>query len=309
MQFDLAAIFQEALNVQNDDFVGLVEEAIAQFREEKGIIENFTVHEKLATLKPVGKALIIGDLHGDIDSLREILVKSSYVQKMANSKNACLIFLGDYGDRGAYSAEVYYTILKLKLAFPNQTILLRGNHEAPEDLLASPHNLPLQFEFKFKEKWKKAYAETRELFNHLYNAVFVEERYLMVHGGLSPRISSIQDLEQAISKCSGENFLEDLLWSDPDDIMRGTHPSPRGAGKLFGENVTQTVLDKLGVKILIRGHEPADEGFKIDHDSMVLTLFSRKGFPYFNKQGAYLEIPLSRKFENAEQLIPWIHRF
>ena len=50
---------------------------------------------------------------------------------MEKTKEATLIFLGDYGDRGDKSAEIYYIILKLKLAFPEQVVLLRGNHEAP----------------------------------------------------------------------------------------------------------------------------------------------------------------------------------
>jgi UDP-glucose 4-epimerase len=51
------------------------------------------------------------------------------------------------------------------------------------------------------------------------------------------------------------------------------------------------------------------QGFKINHKGKILTLFSRKGPPYFNAYGAYLKIDLSEKFENAEQLIPYIHKF
>ena len=85
--------------------------------------------------------------------------------------------------------------------------------------------------------------------------------------------------------------------------------SPRGAGKFFGRTVTENILNKLGVKVLIRGHEQCKNGFKINHDGKVLTLFSRKGSPYYNAYGAYLEMPLSEKFENARQLVPWIHKF
>jgi protein phosphatase len=85
--------------------------------------------------------------------------------------------------------------------------------------------------------------------------------------------------------------------------------SPRGAGKFFGKSVTETILKKIGVKVLIRGHEQCENGFKLNHDGKVLTLFSRKGTPYFNAYGAYLQLPLSKKFENAQQLIPWIHKF
>jgi diadenosine tetraphosphatase ApaH/serine/threonine PP2A family protein phosphatase len=220
-----------------------------------------------------------------------------------------LIFLGDYGDRGARSTEVYYTILKLKLAFPEQVILLRGNHEGPEDLMASPHDLPLQFQFKFKEDGRAVYSKVRELFACLYNAVLVEERYLMVHGGLSPEITSAQDLANANMTHPENDVLEDLLWSDPNDTIKSVLYSPRGAGKLFGKSVTEKVLQKLGVKILIRGHEPCEEGYKLNHDGKVLTLFSRKGAPYFNAYGAYLQVPLSEKFNSARQLVPWIHKF
>jgi protein phosphatase len=131
----------------------------------------------------------------------------------------------------------------------------------------------------------------------------------MVHGGLSPKIDGMQDLARAHMTHPEQEFLEDLLWSDPNDVIQDVSPSPRGAGKLFGKSVTERVLEKLNAKILIRGHEPCEKGFKINHDGKVLTLFSRKGSPYFNKYGAYLDLPLSQKFESAQQLIPWIRKF
>ena len=73
--------------------------------------------------------------------------------------------------------------------------------------------------------------------------------------------------------------------------------------------MTDTVLAKLNAKILIRGHEPCEDGFKINHDGKVLTLFSRKGPPYFNAFGAYLDVKLDKGFENANELMPYIHKF
>jgi len=306
---NLSLIVKESLAVQSDGFVKIVERTIDLLRGENGRLGNLNVSERLVKLEPLGEAVVIGDLHGDLESLVSILKSSGFTQKMTWRKDATMIFLGDYGDRGAYSAEVYYAVLALKLAFPEQIVLLRGNHEGPEDLMASPHDLPMQFKFRFKENWRTAYAKTRELFAYLYNAVLVEERCLMVHGGLSPNINSIQDLARAHLTHPEQDFLEDLLWSDPNDMVKTVLNSPRGAGKLFGKSVTEKVLRKLGVKILIRGHEPCQEGFKLNHDGKVLTLFSRKGSPYFNAYGAYLQLPLSEKFESAKQLIPWIHKF
>lgn len=305
---DLSLLVEEALSIQSSGFIETVDKAISLLHNENGQVGNLTTLNRLVKVEPLGEALVIGDLHGDFESLVVILQKSRFIKKMEKTKDAMLIFLGDYGDRGPKSAEVYYLVLKLKLAFPGQVVLLRGNHEAPKDLMASPHDLPFQFQNRFGEDWKRVYEKTRALFACLSNAVLVEDRYLMVHGGVSPKISSLQDVAEA-QENNREDLLEDLLWSDPDEDVQGVSPSPRGAGKLFGKKVTEQVLGRLNAKILIRGHEPNSTGFKINHDGKVLTLFSRKGSPYFNRYGAYLQLPLSEKYEKAQQLIPYIHQF
>ena len=300
---------KEALEVRCEEFTRLVEETAHLLAKEDGTVGSFNVLGRLVKIKPLGEATIVSDLHGDSESLIHILEETNILQKMNQKKEAVLIFLGDYGDRGSHSAEVYHIVLKLKLLFPQHVILMRGNHEGPEDLLASPHDLPMQFHAKFGEKWGNAYSKIRELFKHLYNAVLVEKRYLIIHGGLPPQAKTIDDLAYAHNKHPKQRLLEDMLWSDPNEAIKGVYESPRGAGKLFGENITNEVLRRFNVKILIRGHEPSGDGFKVNHTGKVLTLFSRKGPPYFNAQGAYLNVELSEKFENAEQLIPYIHKF
>ena len=73
------------------------------------------------------------DLHGDIRSLMIELAwlnKESYLDGFAIAKPKFhMVFLGDYADRGRYGVEVLYTLLRLKLANPEQVFLLRGNHE------------------------------------------------------------------------------------------------------------------------------------------------------------------------------------
>jgi len=305
----LQQLVKEALEAEKESFEAILEEAARVICCEEGNMENFEVYGRLVKVSPMCNAFIIGDLHGDLDSLVEILNKSTFIQKLHQNSTSIAIFLGDYGDRGFFSAEVYYTVLKLKLLFPRQIILLRGNHEGPEDLLAYPHDLPSQFRSRFGEDWRKVYEKVRKLFECLYNAAIVEERFLILHGGLSPKIRTLDDLAYAHSMHPKNELLEDLLWSDPDENVKEVCASPRGAGKLFGQKVTEEVLDRINVKILIRGHEPCSEGFKINHNSRILTLFSRKGPPYFNDYGAYLTMDLSRKFHKAEQLIPYIHKF
>ena len=307
MQTDVLKMAKEALKIQCEEFTRVVADATRLLTEENGSIGNFDVVGRLVKVEPSGEAVIIGDLHGDLESLTHILQESNFLQRA--EKDTVLIFLGDYGDRGSYSAEVYYIVLKLKLLFPEKIILMRGNHEGPEDLLAYPHDLPAQFQARFGERWDSAYSKIRQLFEYLYNAVFVKERYLMIHGGIPAQADTLEDLAYAHLKHPKQRILEDMLWSDPNEMVNGIHASPRGAGKLFGEDVTEKTLRKFDVKILIRGHEPCEEGFKINHEGKVLTLFSRKGPPYFNTYGAYLDVELSKKFENAEHLTRFIHMF
>lgn len=309
MRQDFSQLAKDALEIGFKGFVRIVEEATLLLSRESGKVGELEVLGKLVKLKPSGKALIIGDLHGDLESLIDVMKESAFMRTMDQEKNAVLIFLGDYGDRGTYSAEVYYAVLKLKLLYPEQVVLMRGNHEGPKDLTASPHDLPMQFQARFGEHGDEAYTKIRGLFEQLTNAVIVEGRYLVIHGGLPLQACRIEDLAYAHISHPKQTFLEEMLWSDPDEMIKEEAASPRGAGRLFGKKVTEEVLKRFGVKLFIRGHQSCPEGFRTSHDGKVLTLFSRKGSPYFNAYGAYLELELSKQFENAEQLVPYIHRF
>jgi len=303
------SLLEGALKVQFGDFIELIEESKHLLINEKGKSGDFNIVGKLVKTKLKGDALIISDLHGDLKSLIYILKESGFLRKMNQKKDVILIFLGDYGDRGVYSAEVYYVVLKLKVLFPKSVFLLRGNHEGPRDLMVSPHDLPNIFRARFGKKWEVAYLKIRELFEHLHNAVIIGERYLLLHGGLPINATTLEDLAYAHTKHPTESFLEEILWSDPTELYKGSCASPRGAGRLFGEDITEEVLKRFNVRFLIRGHEPCKNGFKINHLGKVLTLFSRKGPPYLNQFAGYLDLDLSKQIANLKNLIPSIHQF
>lgn len=128
---DLSALIKEAQNIQSDTLIETLDEATFLLHEENGRIGNLKIIDHLVTVEPLGEALVIGDLHGDLESLSRILQESGFLQKMEKTNDATLIFLGDYGDRGDKPAETYYMVLKLKLEFRKQVVLIRGNHEGP----------------------------------------------------------------------------------------------------------------------------------------------------------------------------------
>src|SRR3989304_7384315 len=98
---NLSLIVKESKAVQSDGFIKRLEKTIGLLRGESGTVGNLTISERLVKLEPLGEALVVGDLHGDLESLITILKSSGFTRKMSTSKDASLIFLGDYGDRGA----------------------------------------------------------------------------------------------------------------------------------------------------------------------------------------------------------------
>jgi hypothetical protein len=306
---DPSNLIDMAVKTISSEFLQLTEISTQLLAKESGQVGSLHITGRLVEVPLVSEAIIVGDIHGDLESLTYILKDSNFMEKAKGNEDVLLIFLGDYGDRGSYSPEVYYVVLKLKELFPERVILMRGNHEGPDDLLASPHDLPIQLNRKFGEKGLEIYLKLRKLFNYLYTAVLIDKRYILLHGGAPSQASTIDDIAYAHEKHPRERHLEEILWSDPWEGIKGTYASPRGAGRLFGENVTDRLLKMLGVKALIRGHEPSEEGFKTNHSGKVLTIFSRRGPPYYNDYGAYLHLDISQKVEKAEQLLQSIRKF
>jgi protein phosphatase len=308
---ELNKLIEESLAAKPQDFLELINEVdIILSREQEYGIRKLDILGRLIRMPPDREVTVIGDLHGDLASLKHILLETKFIDKVQHNRDIYLIFLGDYGDRGIYSPEVYYVVLTLKRSFPENVILLQGNHEGPEDLLAHPHDLPYHLRRKFGlDEGLKVYKELSQLFRRFYTAVIIEGAIVMLHGGIPSEAKSIEDLAFAYKKHPAESHLEEILWSDPIDELHGKYPSPRGAGYLFGEDVTDKFLKVLGVKLLIRGHEPVDSGYKFNHGGKILTLFSRKGAPYYNTFAAYLTLKLPTELSSISNIEGLIRRF
>jgi len=248
-------------------------------------IEILRKDPKIISLPSKGSLVVVGDLHGDLKAALKIL-------KDFWEPREYILFLGDYGDRGKNSLEVYSLLFKLKISFSSQVFLLRGNHEPLSFLIPFPHELPLEIKERFLSD--KPYRLLREFWEVLPLAAVLKGKYLFLHGGLPTGLKTLKDLQKR------ENF-EEILWSDPVEGIPDFFLSPRGAGRIFGKNVTEEALKRIKVKTLIRSHQMA-EGIGIHHKGRVLTLFSTNTPPYRNKKRAILKINLSEPVQNAFSL-------
>ncbi|MEE8133177.1 MAG: metallophosphoesterase family protein [Nitrososphaerales archaeon] len=293
----LEEIIEKSMSVTYTEFSMLIKNMslIQQQERSEGVTCDSTVKGGLVRVKQGRKLILVGDLHGDLQSLALILEKSGFLEDLSN----IMIFLGDYGDRGRESVEVYYVVLYLKARYPNRVILMRGNHEGPESMPFYPHDLPDAFLIKFGKAGELIYTKLRSLFDLMYHGVVLENSYLILHGGVPTNFHTIDDIATANKTNAETRYLEEILWNDPREI-EGSQPSARGYGKYFGKDLTERALKIVNVKALIRAHEVCD-GFKVNHKGLVLTLFSCKA-PYGNKSAAYLAINQNNYNLNAEEL-------
>lgn len=277
-----------------DDFIELASKVKDLLKKERERIDvgKYESHGSLAKIKSdVDRLVVVGDLHGDYESLTTILSRIDLGE-------ALLIFLGDYIDRGDKSPHVVYEFLNIKLRNPSSVLLLMGNHEGPPELPVYPHDFPLHLLLLYGPSWRRIYYSIMDCLNQFYACSILEGSLFMVHGGVPTRSVTLNSLANAHQDME---LLEELLWNDPMP-SKGVNASPRGAGFLFGPDVTEKFLESVGVKVVIRSHEPCEEGYEVHHNGKLMTIFSRKGPPYFNARAAYLDIRSPKNIVSAHQL-------
>lgn len=92
------------------------------------------------------------------------------------------------------------------------------------------------------------------------------QKVFCVHGGLSPSLQNITDLEniQRGQEVPHDGLVSDILWSDPSDQpdQKGYQQSQRGAGYFFGQDVVEQFCKHNGLEFVCRSHQLAMEGYR-----------------------------------------------
>lgn len=257
----------------------LVERAGRILSEEAaGRLQGIEREGGLVNLK-ASPTVVVGDIHGDMESLRVILDGSRVESRLDEGWR--LVFLGDYADRGPDSLAVYEKILRLKVEYPNAVVLMKGNHEALDLVPLHPHDLPERLREAHGKAGDAIYRSLLSLHSDLPFSAIYNGLFLLVHGGVFPGIT-----RTSLARPSARE-LEMILWNDPYEEADGVSDSPRGAGVRFGPAVSAGALRALGVRQIVRSHSAVPTGYRFNHGGRVLTIFSSKEV-YGLDQGAYL---------------------
>lgn len=236
-----------------------------------------------------GSFVIVGDMHGSLHDLLRIFTCFGYPPKTK------YIFLGDYVDRGEYSVDVITLLFVLYNSFPESVTLLRGNHEFSV----------INSAYGFREECLEKYGDDllfsmfNNAFEYLPLVCILNEYIFCVHGGISPLVKSLNDLEELKFPIDHTNQLvTDLVWSDPANRKVHYYDNPRGQGYIFGEIAVEEFLRRTSMSVIIRAHQCVN-GYEDMFGKKVMTVFSSSNYsPVFHNSSGVITINDNNKISS-----------
>ena len=241
---------------------------------------NDTIFDrKLAYLPADGKAIFIGDTHGNSKSTEAIIKQSGFLEAMAKGEKMTLVFMGDYIDRGKNQIRNLALVFKLKSMFPNNVILMEGNHDTNDPFSSSDADLVDEAEgWSSDKQFAKQLQETfYEMATNLMTDMTVTAQgFVAVHGGIPANNGGFKLLDYNANLTTGQQNVEirkNLLWNDPsvefnsDGQMPGNYrmsnerkSSERGTSlEKFNDQDVESFLAATGAKVILRGHQNGNE--------------------------------------------------
>lgn len=266
--------------IEKSDFLELISLFQAQIKTEPNI------------LKVQDPVTVVGDIHGQYYDLLKLL------EVGGAPETTKYLFLGDYVDRGAFSIECVLLLCAIKLNFKSTILMLRGNHECRQ--MTSFFNFKQECEIKYD---LEVYDRIMEAFDCLPISCLINEKFLAIHGGISPDIDKVADITKInrFTEPPKTGPMCDMLWSDPVEkneealTVSWLENSTRGCSYVFGAQAATPFLTKNSILSIIRAHEAQLEGFKmykwnnnVDFPS-VITIFSAPNYcDVYNNKAAVI---------------------
>ena len=225
---------------------------------------------------------VCGDIHGQYPDLLKLFEIGGFPPE----KN--YIFMGDYVDRGKQSIECICLLLCYKIKYDENFFILRGNHES--GAINRIYGFFDECKRRYNVKLWKCFVD---LFNCLPIAASIDDKIFIVHGGLSPELKTLEQLQKIMrpTDVPEEGLLCDILWSDPDENAGGWGQNDRGVSVTFNEKVLKNFLEKNDLDLLCRAHQVVEDGYEFFGNRSCITVFSAPNYcGEFDNSGAIMDV-------------------
>ena len=212
---------------------------------------------------------ICGDTHGQYYDLLKIFEVCGF------PPNQRYVFLGDYVDRANQSIETMCLMMCYKIKYPHDFFLLRGNHEC-----ASINRIYGFFDECKRRYSAKLWKNFAGMFNCLPVSALIEEQILCMHGGISPELYDLQQINKLARPCDVPDFglMCDLLWADPEPDIAGWTESDRGVSFVFGYRVIEEFNKHHDLSLIVRAHQVVEDGYEFHANRNMVTIFSAPNY-------------------------------
>nr|XP_018917303.1 PREDICTED: serine/threonine-protein phosphatase 5-like isoform X1 [Bemisia tabaci] len=230
---------------------------------------------------------VVGDVHAHFSEIVKVFNVSGFP-----SETNYYLFNGDFVDRGDDDLQNALTIFGFKLLYPNSFFINRGNHEDRNQ------NSYAGFDKSCNRIYTQPITDAfHDVWTWLPLAHRINEKVLVVHGGLSPHknvtLDDIRreprgvdpktwsdelyllrerddvfdlDFKNRVYKpddklpppYQNESIMLSLLWADPMDKNGVAFNGQRGGCTRFGPDITENFCKRNKIEFVIRSHEPID---------------------------------------------------
>lgn len=236
-------------------------------------------------------SIVFGDIHGQYYDILKVL-------RNIDLNKETIVFVGDYVDRGSFSTEVFIYLMSLKLSYPSNVFLLRGNHESLE--MTRYFSFKKECDIKYNSKF---YKNALKAFKALPIAAVILKKLFCVHGGISPKIEKLDEINKInrFTEPSSESALLDILWSDPhpfyntiEDVLYIPNKNRR-CSYFYSYTAVKRFLEQNNLWCIVRGHEVQENGYTlfkeyVDGVPSVITIFSAPNYcDVYKNKGAFLK--------------------
>ncbi|KJH49841.1 phosphoprotein phosphatase 1 [Dictyocaulus viviparus] len=224
----------------------------------------FLSQASLIELQPPIK--ICGDIHGQYADVLRLFDRSGFPPTVN------YLFLGDYVDRGQQNLEC----ISLFFCYKNVIDDIKAPGYGYSSRCVSIDIVIVQ-----------------DAFATLPFTGLIAGKILCMHGGLSPKLKSMDQLRQITRPIDPPNpsLHIDLLWSDPDNYIRGWASNCRGVSYVFGKDVVVEMSALLDIELVARAHQVVQDGYEFFANKKLVTIFSAPHYcGQFDNAGAIMNV-------------------